>query len=249
MNTKNKLLTPKVDIVFHSLFRPGNEAITKAFISNIIKQDIKSINLDGNRYLPTDIPDDKLGILDLKATLDDDTICNVEIQLANNHDTASRLLFYWSKLFSSQLSRGDNYLKLKKTICIAILDYEFLQDIDLPIFHTKWNITCSEIGHTILTDLLELHIIELPTALKHLQQNLNDPIVQWSLFLSDPNNTEVLDMKNSEIEEAMRILDEISQDKNMRHLAQLRQKSFWDNDSAKAYAFEQGLAEGTKKRN
>lgn len=30
---KEKLLKPKIDVVFHSLFREGNEGITKALIS------------------------------------------------------------------------------------------------------------------------------------------------------------------------------------------------------------------------
>lgn len=78
MNT-HYLLTPKIDVVFHSLFRSGNESITKALISDIIGRNIQSINLDLDRHLLTQHPDDKLGILDVKAILDDGILCNIEV--------------------------------------------------------------------------------------------------------------------------------------------------------------------------
>ena len=130
----NNLFIPKIDVIFHSLFRVSNESITKSLISTI-------------------------------------------------------------------LVKGHDYSKLKKTICIAILDYEL--DINFSLyFHTNWKIKEEENGHTILTDLFELHIIELPKALK--VKNIDDPMVQWMSFLSNPNRTEVLEMakKNLDIEEA-----------------------------------------------
>lgn len=139
MNT-HYLLTPKIDVVFHSLFRSGNESITKALISDIIGRNIQSINLDLDRHLLTQHPDDKLGILDVKAILDDGILCNIEVQLVNNHNTESRFLYYWAKLFSSQLVKGKDYSELKNTICIAILDYELDINLCSNDFHTKWNI-------------------------------------------------------------------------------------------------------------
>ena len=36
--SQGNLLKPKIDVVFHSLFREGNEGITKALISSVIKE-------------------------------------------------------------------------------------------------------------------------------------------------------------------------------------------------------------------
>lgn len=123
MNNR-QLLIPKTDVVFHSLFRPGNEEITKAMIAAITNENIQEINLREDRHLFQKYPDQKLGILDLNAVLDEGTLCNIEIQLIDKSYTLERILFYWGILYSSQLSRGNAYTKLKKTICIAILDYE-----------------------------------------------------------------------------------------------------------------------------
>lgn len=254
MNT-HYLLTPKIDVVFHSLFRSGNESITKALISDIIGRNIQSINLDLDRHLLTQHPDDKLGILDVKAILDDGILCNIEVQLVNNHNTESRFLYYWAKLFSSQLVKGKDYSELKNTICIAILDYELDINLCSNDFHTKWNIMNTKNGHTILTNLFELHILEIPKALK--TKNLNNPLTQWMWFLSNPNQMEVDGMKkNLNIEEAMELLEQISQDKELQRRIELRQKAILDQNSAKTSniqygikkGLEQGLEQGKLKR-
>ena len=159
MEEKITLLKPKIDVVFHCLFKRGNERITKAIIEATTKEKIESINLDNDRYLMKNYPDEKLGIVDLKATLDNGTICDIEIQLADNHYTAERFLFYWSKIYSSQLVQGDDYGKLNKVIGIIILDYEIEKTKEIEELSTKWKITEVSTGKQIvLTDVLEFYI-------------------------------------------------------------------------------------------
>ena len=57
-----KLLIPKIDVVFHSLFRTHNEQITSNFVSSLIKQKVKVINMDKDRHLIKKYPEEKLGI-------------------------------------------------------------------------------------------------------------------------------------------------------------------------------------------
>ena len=100
MGEKLTLLKPKIDVVFHALFREGNEKITKAMIQATTKEKIQKVNLDNDKHLVGKYPEEKLGIVDLKATLDNGTICDIEIQLADNKDTAERFLFYWSRIYA-----------------------------------------------------------------------------------------------------------------------------------------------------
>lgn len=60
MQNKIELLKPKIDVVFHSLFKVGNEDITKAIISAITKEEIKKIQLDNDRYLIGKYPEEKM---------------------------------------------------------------------------------------------------------------------------------------------------------------------------------------------
>ena len=183
MEEKITLLKPKIDVVFHALFRPGNEKITKAMIEAATKEKIESINLENNQYLVGKYPEEKLGIVDLKATLNNGTICDIEIQLADNKDTAERFLYYWSRIYTSQLVKGDKYIKLNKVIGIIIIDYPFEKTKRIEQLSTKWKIREVTTGKEIeLTDVLELYI--------NLLTKVNSFIVKKLLtFLGTTNNT------------------------------------------------------------
>lgn len=250
MEPKQELLKPKIDVVFHSLFRKGNERITKALITSITKEKIEDIELDNDRYIIGKYPEEKLGILDLKATLDNGTICDIEIQLVDNKDTAERFLFYWSRIYSGQLVKGDDYGKLNKVIGIIILDYNFEKTKEIERISTKWKIKEVTTGKEIvLTDMLELYIIEIPKVKRILEKEPNDKLAQWVQFLDNPNEKEVLKAmeNNEEIREAMEELEEVSKIKQLRRIAELKDKAIRDEKNGLRHAKEEGLKEGERK--
>ena len=59
-NTKKdvKLLKPKNDIVFQSLFNQNNEKITKAFVQALIEEKIDKIVINQDKELLREKPDD-----------------------------------------------------------------------------------------------------------------------------------------------------------------------------------------------
>lgn len=99
-----------------------------------------------------------------------------------------------------------------------------------------------------MTDKLELHIIEIPKAMKQLQKEPQNPIAQWMLFLSDPNQKEVTKImeENKAIKQAMGKLKELSADEELRRVAELRQKAILDEKAIKRRAEELGREEGLK---
>lgn len=244
MNKKIELLKPKIDVVFHSLFKKGNEKITKAIISSITKEEIKEIKLE-DRHVVGKYPKEKLGILDLKATLDNGTICDIEIQLADNKDTTERFLYYWSRIYSSQLEKRKPYKELNKVIGIIILDYELDKTKNIEEISTNWKIK-EETRFINLTDKLELFIIEIPKVRRIIEKQPNDKLIQWMLFLDNPNNKEVLEImdKNEEIKEAMEELEEISKDEELRWIAELKEKAIRDERNLMEHAIEDGLKQG-----
>lgn len=239
----------KKHIVFHSLFRVGNEEITKAIIEAVTKEKIESINLNNDRHIIGRYANEKTGILDLKAILNNGTICNIEIQLADNKDTAERFLYYWSRIYSSQLIKGEKYKKLNKVIGIIILDYKFEKTKEIESIRTKWKVKEVLTGKEIeLTDVLELYILEIPKAKKILEKEPNNRLAQWMLFLDDPNESEVSRImeENKEIKKAMNELEEMSEDEELRRLAELKEKAIIDENLAKIYNREYGKKEGIK---
>ncbi|SPT76344.1 Signal transduction histidine kinase [Bacillus cereus] len=61
--------------------------------------------------------------MDIRATLGTGEHVNIEIQLANKHDMQKHSLYYWSKLYVSQMQEGMSYSELQKAITVNVLDF------------------------------------------------------------------------------------------------------------------------------
>ena len=70
MDKKLELLSPKLDVVFHALFREKNKNLLACLISDVLNQKVKVITTDKNRYVDIKSANEKLGIMDLRAELD-----------------------------------------------------------------------------------------------------------------------------------------------------------------------------------
>ena len=248
MDKSIKVLSPKIDVVFHMIFgEQEHEKITKRLIKDVIGENVETIKLEKNPYLWGKQAEDKLGIIDIRAVINDKNPVDIEMQVLNKHDIEKRILFYWTKLYLKQLKRGEDYEKLNRCISIIFLDYEIEKLKDLPI-HTKWQILDTENGKTLLTEDLELHIIEVPKIYKNLEDKsiYEDPIVKWILFLEDPGGEEIRKMseEDEEIKEAIEVLEEISSDEEKERIAELREKYIRDKKSEIKTAREIGLKEG-----
>ena len=82
-----------------------------------------------------------------------------------------------------------------------------------------------------------------------MKSNQNDKLAQWMLFLDNPNNKEVLEImnKNEEIKEAIDELEEISKDKELRLIAELKEKAIRDERNMMEHAIEDGLKQGIER--
>ena len=141
-----KILSPKLDIVFHMLFgEQKHERITKKLVEDVIGEKVETIELEQTPYLWGEQVNDKVGIIDIRAKINNKNPIDIEMQIVDNHDIEKRLLFYWSKLYLKQIERGEDYEKLNRSISIIFLDYKIEKLKELPI-HTKWQIKESENG-------------------------------------------------------------------------------------------------------
>ena len=97
-------LSPKLDVVFQALFgEVGSEEFTSRFLEAILKKKISSIDLSKNIVLRRELPEDKLGILDIIAKINDNEYCNIEMQVSDQASIIERILYYWSRLYTRQL--------------------------------------------------------------------------------------------------------------------------------------------------
>ena len=250
---ENEALLPTNDYVFKRIFgREGNEDITKGLISAIIGKKVRKEELNESPILEKDLKDDKVGILDVKANLDEGQICNIEMQVTEQKDIEKRIMFYWSKLYYSQIQEGDIYGKLHKTIAILIAKFELDSIKELENYHTKWNIREEKFSKLILTDVLEIHIIELPKLMRQLNNNeisIKDKVALWSMFIMNPEGIGEKEMsENSFIKKAKEELTKIQQDERERYLAEQRLIQIRDKKAIEAFGYDKGKKEGEESK-
>jgi len=249
IHMEEKLLKPKYDVVFNALSQGNKENITESLISDILGERVKIIEIKADESLIKEYPEEKLGRLDLKTKFQDGTICQIEIQLANEKNTIKRILYYWSKSYSTQLKRGQHYNELKKTIGIIITDYEIKELEEIEELETKWQIMETKRGKRILTEDLELRIIEIPKATRIIEKDSKNRIAQWMIFLDNPNTERVekIMKENKDVKKARDILYVMSEDEKLQRLAFLKERAILDEQSALASAKEEVKKQIAKK--
>lgn len=240
------LLDPKNDIVFQKLFGiKENDQLLISFLNSILTKHnngkITSVALE-ERVLTADlISSEKLSILDIRVTTDTNAHINIEIQLINQYNMIRRTMFYLSKMILKQLVKGDNYSELTKTITINILDFNYLDCEDFHSCYHYYEDTTQE----LLTDISEIHFIELP-KFKKVKKDYTSKLHRWLSFLVNPRGEEIDMLKNddTEIKEAMDVLYQISGDSDIVYLAELRDKAIRDEKSRLQGAHKEGVEVG-----
>ena len=252
-NQKAKfLLKPKYDLVFQSLFSDKNRKETGYLISAILGRKIKILKVNTEISEIREFPNEKIGRLDLVAQTEEEEIVHIELQLINYYNTIPRLIYSLSQLISKQLARGENYNKLKRTITIGLLDYELEELKDMDKMHTVWVYKEKECGEKQLTDLQELHIIEMNKAKQEYEKNSNNKLAQWIMFILNPNEMEVKNIlkENVEIKETNQQLENISADEHLKKRAEILERwereEKWNRESLKEYATKEGMKAGMK---
>ena len=254
MENKKELLKVTNDYVFKRIFgQKGNEDITRGFLRAVTKVEYNNIDLEDTPILERDLIENKMGILDVKVVANKENNIDIEMQVIKSEHIAERILWYWAKLYAGSLERGNGYNTTKKAVCILIADFKLEKLEEIEKYHTKWNIREEEYRSIILTDRLELHIIELEKLEKVNKKTKDEEeLLNWCKFIKFPEKVEEsIIMKNEEIKKAKEQLDKISQDENERRLAELREKAVRDEmairDSGIKEGYKKGLEDGEKK--
>lgn len=224
----NFLMKPKIDFAFKEIM--ANEKARKGFLSAVLKlnpKDIKETTLL-NTSLRKTYEDDKLGILDVRLIMNDNTEIDIEVQLFKLSVWAERSLFYLAKMYTDQISPGDDYDAFKKCVSISILDFILFEDT--KSFYSCFHIA-EDTRHTLYTDKMEFHVLELPKLPAKLKDD-SDNIILWAKFINAERKEEfdMIATKDPYIESAYQTLQIISQDKQKRLEYEAREKAIRDHN-------------------
>lgn len=247
----------KVDYAFKQMFgQPQNAELLIDFLNALFKQNererIVSVTFP-NTELTAETFADKEARLDVFAVTDAEERINIEIQLTNHRDMAKRSLYYWASLFRSQAKSGMKYRELNRTITVNILDFHYFDST--PVYHSTYHLLDDK-TQMPMTDVMEIHFIELPKLRKSYQDNLaqavQDPLERWLLLLDAADNEQIrleleaLAMKDPIMEKAMEAWAQISRDPDNWAAYLARHMEMMDRASWLAEAREEGMEEGIK---
>ena len=152
-------------------------------------------------------------------------------------------------MYSQGIKQGQDYDELKRTIVILISDYNLEKLKKIPEYVTKWNIREEKYGKIILTDVLEIYIIEL-NKLKNGAVKDNQKLNSWLYFIKNSKVVVNKNMREEDIEEikkAQKILEDISADEHEKWLAEMRLKYIRDKHAIEDFGYDKGYKSGQSK--
>jgi len=239
-------MSPKYDFVFKYIFgKEKHKDLLISLLSDILaisEEEFEGIEII-NSELIKEFKEDRKGILDVRVRTKLGKQIDVEIQILPTEYMAERTMFYWSKMYTSQIKPGDTYDKLKKCVTINIVDFKCTP---IKKLYSSYHLTEDESAYR-LTDILEIHFLEIPKLFdEEIVRDENDPIVQWMEFL-DAKSKGVIEMlaeKNKDIKKAYDLLQIISKDEKARMLYESRQAEISDQLTRIKSAEEKGKLEG-----
>ena len=242
-----ELLNLTKDLVFQELFgKQKNKDITAHLLSLILDREIKNIDLDVNKRMLGNRENSKTGRLDIRAKFNDGEDCNIELQVEPYPYMDKRMLEYWGSMYDAKINSGDSYKVLKPTISILIADYKITNLKHISKYHTIWNLREKEFTDTVLTNDIEMHILEIPKINDN--EMLKDELVQWLRFIKEPENkgVEKFMEENKYLKQARKELEHLSGDPDFKRLLESRAGFLRDVDAKMEVAEEKGREEGKK---
>ena len=251
MPVKKRPYNPTNDLLFKNVF--GSEKhknVTVQFINDVLGRvgeqaivDIEFRDTDLNPQKDTD----KLGRLDICGILSDQSRIDIELQVANHRNMGERTVFYWAQMYLhfESLKVGQDYLNMKPAIVIAVICYNFLPQ-DEP--HAEYGIYNPATGHR-LTDLLELHFLEVPKFKRKPIKEMN-AVERWLAYFANKLNQEErreLSMSNPAIGEAIAASEAYMMD-DAAYMQYIRRESaIWDYNTDVKASRAEGIDIGMKR--
>ncbi len=243
--------TLRNDMMFHRVMQSSNVALKHLICSlkGLDPSTVKKVTLmnpiDYSAYNRKEI------ILDVKVLLNNNEIMDIELQLYYTIEWKLRSLLYLCRSFDS-IGTGKNYLKLKPTTFIAIMDDPLFPEY--PEFYSHYQLLNTK-NHQPYTDYLSLNVLYLGQTELATEEDIQNGLLYWAelfkantweelkaLCRREPGFEEVaIVMYNSNIQDQERTLFEAHQRYLMEHYSMMQELR-----NARKEGREEGRADAQK---
>jgi len=243
-------IRPINDFAFKKVFgTPENRPHLVSLLNAILNlpQPISDVTIQ-NPFNPQEHEDDKLSILDIRATDQTGRIYNIEIQLSHTRGLVQRLVNYGCKLYASQLEAGSVYEQLHPVFTICIFEGSMWKDS--PQVHHAFELRDEGTGKT-LRNTLAIHTLELGKY-NLVEGDLNGATILdcWMFWLKHAQEYEALDLAElfpqGAIRGATMVIQKISEKTEDKLMYDLREKAIRDRKNELDSARKEGKIEGVR---
>ncbi len=164
---------------------------------------------------------DKTFILDIRISLNDNNVINLELQVINQHNWVERSLSYLCRAFDSLLI-GDSYLEVKPVTQIGLLNFTLFPEH--PEFYATYQLLNVK-DYSLYSDKLRLSVLDLTRIDLATEEDRSCQLDCWARFFKATTWEELhmLAQNNETIGEAASTVYKLTQEERIRMECEARE--------------------------
>ena len=223
IKTSGPLIIPMTnDYLFRALLQHNN-AVLKGLICSLLHllpEKVYSVEITNPIVLGTAI-NDKTFILDIRISLNDNDVINLELQVINQHNWVERSLSYLCRAFDSLLI-GDSYLEVKPVTQIGLLNFTLFPEH--PEFYATYQLLNVK-DYSLYSDKLRLSVLDLTRIDLATEEDRSCQLDCWARFFKATTWEELhmLAQNNETIGEAASTVYKLTQEERIRMECEARE--------------------------
>ena len=240
MAEKRKFYGMRNDYMFHAVLQKNEEVLRNllATLLEIDEAEIESCHIENPIELGKEI-EGKECILDVKLTLNNDKVINIELQVYKQTYWINRSLLYWARTYDN-LKSGQDYSMLLPAYHIGILDFTLFENY--PKFMAQYQILDVEDGY-LYSDKLCIKVLDLTQLEKAKQEPENNKkLLKWAGIFKAETLEELEQLASGEevFENMVVTMKKLSEDEKIRMQCEARE----DYERSLLTEYNAGKSEG-----
>ena len=204
------------DMMFHYVMQQSEKALTGLVcaLKGLSPDDVQDIHVEN----PIDLNSaGKETIMDIKLTLNNNEILNIELQVYPDKYWISRSIIYLCRAYDN-IGSGDNYSLVKPTTLFCITDQELIPNAEAE-FYAKYRLTNLK-NHHLYTDKFGINMLQLNHTDLATKEDIRNNLVYWANLFKATTWEEFKNLAKNhpDIEEVGNLIFELNYDNQAKEL-------------------------------
>ena len=235
------------DYMFRAVLQANNKVLRGLICSllHLSEKDVFSVKI-ANPVVMGETVEKKEIRLDINVVLNDHTLINLEMQVANQLNWKKRSVIYLCRSFD-QLNRGQDYTEARPAVHIGFLDYTLFREC--PEFYASYKLINVK-NNNIYDDNLILNVVDLSRIDLASEDDKKYHIDRWAALFKATTWEEIrmLVSDNEYLNEAAETIFRMNADEQVRKQCRDREEYYQDLRSyERAIGERESVIEGYKR--